>query len=78
MDRKMLEFRMLDVFISSLQLEILASDVAIVLSCYKKRERGREGRPMLSDAGAVLAGYTGVIIPHAKTTPGGNERTSPT
>ena len=72
----MLEFRMLDVFISSLQLEILASDVAIVLSYYKKRERERG--PMLSDAGAVLAGYTGVIIPHAKTTPGGNERTSPT
>ena len=35
------DVRMLYVFISSLQLEILASDVAIVLSCYKKRERER-------------------------------------
>ena len=45
--------------------------------------RGREGGDQcwaMQGPETVLAGVDtlGVIIPHAKTTPGGNERTSPT
>ena len=47
--RVLMDWKMLDLFISSLQFEILATaDLAIVLSFCKKRERG----PMLRDAGA--------------------------
>ena len=66
------------IFFTSFIIIDLAIDAAV------KREQREGGRgPMLGDAGArdcvSWSGYTGGgIIPHAKTTPGGNERTSPT
>ena len=68
--------------LEDLVISFIVIDLAIDAAVRREqRERGDQCWAMQGPETQCVSwsGYTGgVIIPHAKTTPGGNERTSPT